>query len=867
MKMEHSVELLFAIFVLLTSRVPLTANGACLGVAECDCEVTPGGGSTIINCRNRQLSSIPSFKADSLFYTELTLAINNIRAIGDSSFNGLNIRRLDLTGNQIQTISVKAFNGIEAGLKELLISFSSSAEFPSSSFTGLENLELLEIRNFGKAVFPSDAFLKLTSLVEMRLVNSSLSSLTANNFRGQVAHLERLSLNSNRFTQIPGDALVTLPSLKDLDLSFNQLTGLAAHAFSRFISLQSIIFDGNSMENNIDPSAFSDVAGTLKSLSFLSCRLGDRSIEAIRPLFQLTVLNLRLNNIANIPVDLFKQMNSIHTLILDSNKITSISRPVFQNLSNSLVSLDLHENPLSSVATDTFTSLTRLEDLELGGVTALRLSEDSFKNTRALKNLSLERTAVGDSVWPAIIPLNALQTLDLSSASISKIPDYAFQYNSRLQTIDLSSNTITSITQAALVGLEDSLTSLNLNNNQIKSLDRCTFFQFKYFDYSKLGLNRPSLECNCGLRWLFQRARVVNETNPFRFSSLLWTCSSGKRFIQMREEDFGCGGVTDPPCVPVNRTSQSSAAVVPSVSNETTHSVTLYWSVDPAAEQSLTGFTISYRGITDDISSTTTVSASSAERSHLIAGLSPSNSYQICIDMKAGPEWSRQSRACVIATTMAAPSGSSSGSPSNDMSANSIIGISIGSAIGGLLLIALIITAVICFSRQKKEEEEKKEKELRRHSSATFASFATSNHHQHHQQQPGSQPQVGFGSKRYTRNKEPRPYYNNQGYDAHADSQPNQGSDSSRSQPTLSFSQEETDKILALLTAVRSSTSDPRYTTKPYAQGQKNNAYINDDVQRNSYMNDQRKNSLVENHDYDVIPDSEYYNEPLDSVV
>lgn len=845
--------------VALLWRPPDPCAGSCLGVTQCDCEVPPGGGQPIINCKSRQLTAVPVFSSSSTQYSELTLADNNIQTISDGAFNGLYFNRLDLSGNPVLTVSNQAFNGVEAVLKELILNLASSAEFPTVPISGLQILETLEVRNYSKASLPTDALLRLTTLKDLRIVSSRLRNLTSDAFKGQRVSLQKLSLQQNQLGRVPTSTLAPLLSLQYLDLSANQISQLPANAFSGSVSLQSIVLDTNPLQSNVDPKAFADITITLRSLSFLSCQLGDRSLDAIKPLDQLTTLNLRRNSLTNLPNDLFTRTNLLHYLILDSNRLTTINRAIFFNISSSLMTLDLRDNPLTNLPSDTFSTLTSLEELSLEGVTSLRLTPDIFaQQKRSLKVLNVDRSGVGESLWPALAPLSALETLTLSSASLSSVPDYAFQFNNRLQTIDLSSNQISSITQLTLIGLENSLVSLKLNQNPITTLDHCVFHQFKYVDYTKLGLTGIRLQCDCGLRWLFRKTQLLD---TFKLSALRWNCSNGKLLTQLSESDFGCPSATDAPCVTVQRMTTPDPfqhPIVLRISNQTSYSLGLSWTVDPTIGSSIRGFTISRQ--TKGDGSVETVSVEGSFRDYTLGDLTPSTEYDVCIVLDAGPDFRREKKTCAVGTTMAGMGSSSS----NELSKETLIGISVGSVVGGIVLISTVVVGVIFFSRHKRDKEEQKERELRRQSSretpaATFAAYSAA---ANGFKEPEI-PQVGSGSKRYTRNPQSRPgsagtssppYYNSTPAPYHT-------KQNGRPEAARTFSREETDKILTILTTMRSSTSsanDSRYVNKPYAAGHQNVAFTNDE----------RKNSTAGNHHYDVIPgEHDYYNAPLDSVV
>src|SRR6218665_1277443 len=861
---NRSLRTLFAgCIVALLWLQPDPCVGSCLGVAECDCEAPPGVNQPIINCRSKQLTAVPVFTSSSAQYSELTLADNRIQTITERAFNGLYFTRLDLSGNQITTVATLAFNGVEAVLKELILSLASTAEFPVVPLSALHMLELLEVRNYSKATLPTDALLRLTALKELRIVSGRLRNLTSDTFRGQQASLLALNLQQNQLGRVPTSALAPLVSLQTLDLSANQITQLPANAFSGSISLRSIVLDLNPLQNNVDPRAFADISLTLQSLSFLSCQLGDRSLDAIKPLEQLTTLNLRQNTLTNLPTDLFTRTNQLHYLILDSNRLTSLNSALFLNISSSLLTLELRDNPFTNLPSDTFSTLTSLVELSLEGVTSLRLTQDSFvQQKRFLKVLNLDRSGVGDSVWPALAPLGALETLTLSSVSLSSVPDFAFQFNDHLQNIDLSSNQISSITQLTLIGLENSLVSLKLNGNPITTLDHCLFNQFKYVDYTKLILTGMRLQCDCGLRWLYQKIQPLDAQ---RRSTIRWNCSNGRLLSLLSESDFGCGSVTDAPCVTVQRTTLPDFfqyPIVLRITNQTSDSLKLTWTVDSSIWSSILGFTISRQTKSDG--KVQTVPVDGSLREYTLGDLDPSTEYEVCILMDAGPDYKRQNKTCAFGGTMAG-----TGSSSDEMSEESLIGIIVGSVVGGVVLIATIVVGVVFFSRHKRNREEQKTRELRRQSSrempaATFAAYSAAAA-KGFAAEPEI-PQVGSGSKRYTRNPQSRssstgasspPYYNSTptAYPTKQNVRPETG---------RTFSREETDKILTILTAMRSSTSsaanDSRYVAKPNATGHQNVAFTNDE----------RKNGTAGSHHYEVIPgeqEHDYYNAPLDSVV
>jgi len=56
----------------------------------------------------------------------------------------------------------------------------------------------------------------------------------------------------------------------------------------------------------------------------------------------------------------------------------------------------------------------------------------------------------------------------------------------RLQSLDLSDNSLEQLTQRSLAGLHAYLETIELDNNNITTLDRCVFDRFDSIDLSKV---------------------------------------------------------------------------------------------------------------------------------------------------------------------------------------------------------------------------------------------------------------------------------------------------------------------------------------------------------------------------------------------
>ncbi|CAF1682045.1 unnamed protein product, partial [Adineta ricciae] len=77
-----------------------------------------------IHCARKQLKEIPNFtRITNTFYDELVLNDNQITDISSNAFQGLRVKRLNLSGNKIRSISPSAFLELSNYLEELTIEF------------------------------------------------------------------------------------------------------------------------------------------------------------------------------------------------------------------------------------------------------------------------------------------------------------------------------------------------------------------------------------------------------------------------------------------------------------------------------------------------------------------------------------------------------------------------------------------------------------------------------------------------------------------------------------------------------------------------------------------------------------------------
>ncbi|XP_073765367.1 toll-like receptor 9 isoform X1 [Danio rerio] len=252
-----------------------------------------------------------------------------------------------------------------------------------------------------------------------------------------------LNLNNNHIHRIKGDAFSGLPNLKYLSLMWNCISDRLKEARWPLCSV------------NIDPDAFVG----LKNLT--SLQLAGNSLKMIPPLpKQLEVLGLEFNNIFNIVKPLGTPQ--LKQLLLSKNCFYAnpchqpyfINSSVFQDLPE-LLNLTLSYNNLTAIPSYLPGSL---ESLDLRENTIDHINKESFANLRNLRHLNLGWNCqrcdhASDPCFPCpnnqsldlhqdafLDQRDSLVSLHLQGNSLRTLPRHLFINLHKLQELDLSSN-------------------------------------------------------------------------------------------------------------------------------------------------------------------------------------------------------------------------------------------------------------------------------------------------------------------------------------------------------------------------------------------------------------------------------------------
>ncbi|XP_036773525.2 leucine-rich repeat-containing G-protein coupled receptor 5 isoform X2 [Manis pentadactyla] len=360
----------------------------------------------------------------------------------------------------------------------------------------------VDCSDLGLSELPSNLSV-FTSYLDLSMNN--ISQLPPNP-QHSLRFLEELRLAGNALTYIPKGAFTGLYSLKVLMLQNNHLTQVPTEALQNLRSLQSLRLDANHI-SYVPPSCFNGLR-SLRHLWLDDNALTEVPVQAFRSLSALQAMTLALNKIHHIPDDAFGNLSSLVVLHLHNNRIHSLGKKCFDGL-HSLETLDLnynnldefptairtlsnlkelhfYDNPIQLVGRSAFQHLPELRTLTLNGASQITEFPD-LTGTASLESLTLTRAQISSLPQTVCDQLPNLQVLDLSYNLLEDLP--SFSVCQKLQKIDLRHNAVYEIKVDTFQHLL-SLRSLNLAWNKIAIIHPSAFSSLP-------SLRKLDLSSNC----------------------------------------------------------------------------------------------------------------------------------------------------------------------------------------------------------------------------------------------------------------------------------------------------------------------------------------------------------------------------------
>lgn len=318
-----------------------------------------GKGFSHNNSRDPDKSTFQSLRNSSVIFLELSK--NWIFALESGVFSVFkDVMIIDVSQNKINQIRRNAFDGLQANLKMLNLSFNLLGEVYSYTFTSLTELLLLDLSYNHIGALGYNAFIGLPKLQDLYLTGNSLRQL------GSVAllpSLNVLSLRDNRLLSLRGLS-VGMNSVY-VDISENRLTNLEDIyvILTNFKHLRYLFFGGNlirwcTINEGVEftPDHHLEVLD-LHGSSLQTAWEQKTCLDVFSHLKNLLILNISLNSLMSLPQGIFRGLSSVVQIDLSSNALTYLEGDIFPP---SLKILDLSNNFLASPDPETFHSLNFL---------------------------------------------------------------------------------------------------------------------------------------------------------------------------------------------------------------------------------------------------------------------------------------------------------------------------------------------------------------------------------------------------------------------------------------------------------------------------------------------------------------------------
>ncbi|VDO68330.1 unnamed protein product [Heligmosomoides polygyrus] len=448
---------------------------------QCDCVPVGNDGSVHVICRQMLASTVPSLPLvdyqpqPPASIVALSMTEGGLAFVQQDAFRMHDIQALDFSNNQIQTVNVNAFRGLEMKLTHLSFKQNNLSVIPSWALTYLHHLQVLRLDGNRISHIRPNTFdqTQLNNLHFLHLDNNQLSIIP--NMAFARLRLIVLTLSNNRITQL--EKLSLPPSLSILELKNNLLTQIPYLALKDKGALQVLDLDSNnisSLQYNAEVHFKNELRLVLRNNKIRT--LTATSLKSFRKFKELDV---SYNQISSIFPSAFESISQVKALDLSYNNLAYIARGTFKNLAKNLERLNLEEN-IFHVVPAALSDLRNLTHLNMNGNKLTRLDEEAL---RGLKDVLVDLSVAYNRL--KVVPTNILndmvrlQHLDLSKNNIRALDRLGFGtmdgVGTNLVHLNLAGNHLRNISDPGVFLYMTSLAYLDLSYNQLSHIEPRTF--------------------------------------------------------------------------------------------------------------------------------------------------------------------------------------------------------------------------------------------------------------------------------------------------------------------------------------------------------------------------------------------------------
>ena len=699
----------------------------------CDCLIRTNG-ERFLNCRDKQLTEIPTFTPTSDIFDEIdfsydvvaTANSNRITSLPANAFQNITSKKINLLTNPIGDINLHAFfdERPRNNLQTLYLQGNSTNQPPTDQISILTQLVDLHFKSYTKTILQSGDF-PFPNLIKLKLEDfESTSSIESAAF-SPLTKLKILDLEKMpSMTALPVEALNAVWRLEELHLKDLHLTVIYGQTFNSFINLKYLYLHYNKVRLSIENNAFGGSANSLTHLYLQYNELTSLNFLSTQNFPNLTHLDLSYNYDLNqaLSATTFSRLSALRTLTLQDIGLTNVRQTMFTGISR-MHTLDISYNSIGTIETAAFSLMPELTELRLIGQTlgaTLLFQPNAFQGIGSLQHLLLETNKINFAqFWPLLESLPNLLELNLDETELQTISDYAFRYNTKLHTLSLRQNNISSINQRTFFGPRYTLQTLDLSSNELQTIDACIFSDFP--TKPKFYFTNNPLACDCNLVWLYDWVLTQQADAVLYY---VGTCGSppnlkDKHMVKDFTKDDMCPSNSNPvpDCPDLYTTTTSSTTTSTTTQTPTTtprpkppvpdfsfivtqpgeNFIELSWTVTDKTD--VTGYVIT---MVSNYQPTVTRSIAKEESSQRFHDLRSGETFYFCLALKIEGELRDSDRKCVSANTLV-PVSTTITPTTAAPQAN--IGLIAGLAGGGVVLVILVVVIVYLLLRSNKQKK------------------------------------------------------------------------------------------------------------------------------------------------------------------
>lgn len=422
-----------------------------------------GSVASCFSCKLRWVPSLPPH------ITHLYLGMNHIGEINSTSLSGLeSLLELDL-GQQYVPLVIRSNAFSRQGrLRRLVLGFNAGLQLEPEAFVGLSSLRNLHLDHCSlqESILKENYLEPLSSLETLDLFGNQINRLQPSLFFANMTNLKDLNLKLNKIDKIcePDLAGFQGKHFEVLNLDSVYFTAMLSEGFDwqvcgnpfRGMSFHTLDLSNSGFSAGKSKQFFRAIEGTKishlkmsghmgKGFSFSNLPDPDRSTFEGLKNSSLLVLDLSKNRIFALQEGVFSPLKEVTVIDISQNRVNRIHRNAFQGLQGHLKMLNLSNNLLGEIYSNTFASLTNLQVLDLSYNHIGALGYRSFRGLPNLKALKLTGNSLRNLGFPASLP--------------------------SLSVLLLNDNKLTASSVSSLVRFATNITHLNIEDNRLTNPD------------------------------------------------------------------------------------------------------------------------------------------------------------------------------------------------------------------------------------------------------------------------------------------------------------------------------------------------------------------------------------------------------------